>query len=88
MTENVIIPVQPKQIGKISIDLMSHNIVLREDVIVTLEWVKNEGENRQGEGIFFSLGFLNNGTLIKQSSQGKFKKHGRMGIGMNLDVRY
>jgi hypothetical protein len=88
MTENIIIPINPKQTGLISVDLMPHNIVLREDVIVTLEWVKNEGENNKGEGIFFSLGFFNSGTLIKQSSQGRFKKFSNMGVGMNFDVRY
>jgi len=88
MTESIIIPINPKQTGLISVDLMSHNIVLRDDVIVTLEWVKNEGENNKGEGIFFSLGLFNSGTLVKQSSQGRFKKFSNLGVGMNLDVRY
>lgn len=88
MTENIIIPINPKQTGLISVDLIPHNIVLKDDVIVTLEWVKNEGENKKGEGIFFSLGVLNSGTFIKRSSQGSFKKFSNMGVGMNFDVRY
>lgn len=88
MTENIIIPVDAKQTGLISVDLKKYNIVLKDDVIATLEWIKNEGENNKGEAIFFSLGVFNGGTLIKQSSQGKFKKYSSMGVGMNFDVRY
>ena len=88
MTENVIIPIEAKQTGLISVDLKEYNIELRDDVIATLEWVKNEGENYKGEAIFFSLGVFNSGTLIKRASQGKFKKYSKMGVGMNFDVRF
>ena len=88
MKENILIPINPKQTGPVLVDLMSYNIVLNDDVIVTLEWVKNDGENKKGEAIFFSLGFFNGGTLVKQASQGKFRKFSNMGVGMNLDVRY
>lgn len=88
MTENIIIPVDAKQTGLISVDLKQYNIVLKDDVIATLEWIKNEGDNNKGEAIFFSLGVFNSGTLIKQSSQGKFKKHSNLGVGMNFDVKY
>jgi hypothetical protein len=49
-----------------SVDLKKYNIILKEDVIVTLEWISNEGENKKGEAIFFSLGFFNTGTLIRR----------------------
>lgn len=88
MTESIIIPIDAKQTGLISVDLKSYNIVLKDDVIVTLEWVKNEGENNKGEAIFFSLGFFNGGTFHRKSSQAKFKKFSNLGVGMNFDVRY
>jgi CarboxypepD_reg-like domain len=88
MTESVIIPVNAKQTGLISVDLKAYNIILKEDVIATLEWVKNEGENNKGEAIFFSLGVFNSGTFFKQASQAKFRKYSSMGVGMNFDVRY
>jgi hypothetical protein len=88
MTENIIIPIDAKQTGLISVDLKEYNIELRDDVIATLEWIKSEGENNKGEAIFFSLGVFNSGTLIKRASQGKFKKYSKMGVGMNFDVRY
>ena len=88
LTENILVTIEPKQVGKIVIDLKSYDIVLKNDVIVSLEWVGIDGENNKGEAIFFSLGLLNSGTLYKKSSQAKFKKHSSMGVGFNIDIRY
>jgi hypothetical protein len=88
LTENIIIPIHAKQTGLISVNLKEYDIILNDDVIVTLEWIKNEGENNKGEAIFFSLGAFSGGTFVKKSSQGKLKKHSNMGVGFNLNVRY
>lgn len=88
LSEGILVPIEPKQVGKITVDLKPYDIVLKNDVIVTLEWVDTDGENNKGEAIFFSLGMLNSGTLYKQSSQAKFKMHSSMGVGFNIDVRY
>jgi len=88
LKDNIIIPVESKQTGVISVDLKKYNIILKDDVIVTLEWVETEGENYKGEAIFFSLGVLTNGTYHKVSSQGKMKKLKGMGVGYNFNVRY
>jgi hypothetical protein len=88
LSENILVSIEPKQVGKITVDLKPYDIVLTNDVIVALEWVETDGENNKGEAIFFSLGILNSGTLYKKSSQAKFKKHSSMGVGFNVDVRY
>ncbi len=88
LKDNIIIPVESKQTGVISVDLKKFNIILKDDVIVTLEWVETEGENNEGEAIFFSLGLLTSGTYHKESSQGKMKKLKGMGVGFNFNVRY
>lgn len=88
LMKNITIPIEAKQTGKVSVDLKPYDIVLNDDVIVSLEWVKNEGDPQKGEAIFFSLGFLSGGTFVKTSSQGKIKKYSNMGVGFNLDVRY
>jgi len=88
LTQNIIVPIEPKQVGKITVDLKPYDIVLNDDVMVTLEWVETEGENNKGEAIFFSVGMFNSGTFYKKSSQAKFKKHSSMGVGFNIDVRY
>lgn len=72
----------------ITVELKKYNIVLKDDVIVTLEWVESEGETKKGEAIFFSLGILTSGTYHKESSQGKMKKLKGMGVGYNFNVRY
>ena len=88
LTKNIFVTIEPKQTGEITVDLKPYDIVLTDDVIVTLEWVETEGENNKGEAIFFSLGILNSGTLYKKSSQAKFKKYSNMGVGFIIAVRY
>ncbi|UOB18937.1 carboxypeptidase-like regulatory domain-containing protein [Abyssalbus ytuae] len=88
LKDNILVPIKPKQTGKITVDLKPYDIVLTNDVIVTLEWVDTEGETNKDEAIFFSMGLLNSGTLYKKSSQAKFRKHSSMGVGFNIDVRY
>ena len=88
LTENILVSIEPKQVGKITVDLKPYDIVLTNDVIVALEWIETDGENNKEEAIFFSLGMFNSGTLYKKSSQAKFKKHSSMGVGFNVDVRY
>jgi len=88
LTNNILVPIEPKQVGKITVNLKPYDIVLNDDVIVTLEWVDTDGENNKGEAIFFSLGMFNSGTLFKKSSQAKFKKYSSMGVGFNIEVRY
>ena len=87
MRKQILTEIQPGQTGAISIDLRPYDIVLEEDIIISLEWVDKEGENRKDEAIFFSLGMFNSGTLYKHSSQSPFKKYNSMGVGFNLDVR-
>ena len=87
LRENILVTIEPKETGKITVDLSPFDIVLDNDVIVTLEWLETEGNNNKGEAIFFSLGLMNSGTLYKKSSQAKFKKHSSLGVGFNIDVR-
>jgi len=88
LKDNILVAIEPKQTGKMTIDLKPYDIVLKEDIIATLEWVANEGENKKDEAIFFPMGFFTSGTLRKETSQSRFKKFGSLGIGFNIDVRY
>lgn len=88
LKENILVKIDPKQTGEFTVDLQDQNIVLTEDVIVSLEWVETEGTNNKGEAIFFSLALFNNGTIYKKSSQARFKKYSNLGVGFNIDVRY
>jgi len=88
LKDNILVPIEPKQTGKVTVDLKPYDIVLENDVIVTLEWVANEGENKKDEAIFFPIGFFTNGTFRKETSQSRFKKFGSLGVGFNIDVRF
>ena len=87
LKNNIIIPIKAKQTGVISVDLTEYGIVLKDDVIVSLEWVENAGDTKKGEAIFFSLGLLTSGTYHKESSQGRLKKLKGLGVGFNMNVR-
>lgn len=88
LSENILLSIEPKQTGQIKVDIKPYDIVLNDDVFVSLEWVDSEGENNKGEAIFLSLGLMTNGTFYKKSSQAEFKKHSSLGVGFNIDVRY
>ncbi|MGA9270574.1 MAG: carboxypeptidase-like regulatory domain-containing protein, partial [Lutimonas sp.] len=88
LKNNILVRIDPKETGPITVDLQNQNIVLTDDVIVTLEWVDSEGLNNKGEAIFFSLALLNSGTIYKKSSQSPFKKYSNLGVGFNINARY
>ena len=88
LSEQIIIPVEAQQTGPVSIDLKPYFITLTEDVVVTLEWVDTEEPLKKGEGIYFSLGFINGGSYVRYSSQGEMKKKKGFGVGFNMKVSY
>ena len=88
LKENILIPLEPQQTGKISTSLKPYHIQLNDDVIVSLEWVGYDGELNKGEGINFSLGFFNHGTYVRYASQSEMEKKFGMGVGFNLEVSY
>ncbi|MGD1945350.1 MAG: carboxypeptidase-like regulatory domain-containing protein [Croceivirga sp.] len=53
LKDNILVPIEPKQTGKVTIDLKPYDIILKNDVIVTLEWVANKGENKKMRLFFF-----------------------------------
>lgn len=89
LQQNIIIPVDPKQTGMVSVDLKDYDIVLNEDVITTLEWVDNEGEIKPTEALVISVGLMTGGTYERNSKEAKMKKKLKgMGLGFTMDVRY
>jgi len=88
LKENILIPLEPKQTGKITTSLKPYHILLNDDVIVSLEWVGYDGDLKKGEGINFSLGFFNHGTYVRYASQSEMEKKFGMGVGFNLEVSY
>ncbi len=89
LKENIIIAVDPGQTGRISKDLRPYDIVLTEDVLVTLEWIDAEREVKPEEALAVSVGVLTGGTYERNSKEAKMKKRLRgLGLGYTMDVRY
>ncbi len=89
LRHNIIIPVDAKQTGMISTNLEAYDIVLTEDVIVSLEWVDNEGEVKPTEALVISVGLFTGGVYERNSKEAKMRKKLKgMGLGFAMDVRY
>jgi hypothetical protein len=70
-------------------DLRPYNIVLTEDVLVTLEWVDSEKDVKPTEALAVSVGVLTGGTYQRVSKEVEMKKVLRgLGLGYTLEVRY
>lgn len=88
LKENILVEVSPGQTGKIVLPLKQYNIILNDDVIVSLEWVAHDGKLQKGDRLSFSLGFFNHGTYVRYASQAEMDKKFGLGVGFNLNVRY
>lgn len=72
-----------KKSGVIYADLTSYNILLEEDAVVTLEWIKDLGGTSD---LLFSCSLLNGPVFYRQASQGSWQKENRIGLGFWLTV--
>lgn len=70
--------------GEVSIDLTKYNIVVNEDVIITIEYIKELGKG----GLNFSGGLFGSKLYHRQTSFSEWKKTGTVSLGFNVDVRY
>lgn len=88
LKENILVEVGPGQTGQIVLPLKQYDIILNDDVIVSLEWVAHDGKLQKGDRLSFSLGFFNHGTYVRYASQAEMDKKFGLGVGFNLNVRY
>jgi len=74
LKENVLLRTAQKK-GAISIDLSAYDIILENDVLLALEWIRDDGDAGNA-GITFDTKKSSKlkGVLIKTSSQGKFER--------------
>lgn len=70
--------------GKVSIDLSKYNIIIYQDVIITIEYVKELGKG----GLNFSGGLFGNKLYHRQTTFSEWKKTGTVSLGFNVNVRY
>ena len=89
LKQNIFITSTQKS-GVITLDLTPYNIVVKEDFILALEWVKDfESQKKVADkksGLLFQAG-MNGPTFVRKTSQGGWEKL-PIGIGINTDVSY
>ena len=72
-----------EQLADITIDLSSHHIVVHDDFVITLEYVKELGEGN----LQFSTGILNGKIFYRRTSQAAWYS-APFGLGMSVLIRY
>ncbi|MBX7240780.1 MAG: carboxypeptidase-like regulatory domain-containing protein [Bacteroidia bacterium] len=89
LKENIFITTTQKS-GRFSVDLTPYNIIVYEDFVIALEWVKDFESQKNSvdkkSGLLFQAG-MNGPTFIRKTSQGGWEKI-PIGIGLNADVSY
>ena len=81
LDKNIIASFAKKE-GKLSVDLRQYNIMLEDDVIVTMKWIEELGEH----GLAFATGGnWNRRAIVRHTSQGDWKEGGPP-IGITLTV--
>ncbi len=83
LSENIYFSTYTKK-GKVSVDLEKYNIVVEEDVIITIEYITDFSE---GSYLYFSAGLFGSNLYQRHVSVSKWEQTG-MRIGFNVDVRY
>lgn len=74
---------QDELLETITIDLSEDQIVVQDDFVITLEYVKELGEG----SLVFSAGFMNGKTYFRRTSQSTWHS-APIGIGMSTLIRY
>lgn len=75
-----------KRTGTYTIDLLPYQITASRDVVMALEWIEGGTEGIR-DYLVFSASPANNGTYLKYTSQGKWKRFKGMGVGFHVTVR-
>lgn len=74
-----------RQTGRFAFDLSGQYIVIRKDVLLTLKLLDGQGTETR---FFLSAGVFNGATYYRRASQGTWRQAKRMGVGIQVTVRY
>lgn len=84
LKENII--VEPKSAtGFVEIDLKPYSLFVSEDVVVSIEWIKDLGD---AKGLYFSTKLLGGNTYFRRASQDRWEKTSPVGVGLHVEVGY
>ena len=83
MKENIFVTLKQSE-GLISVDLKEYDILVDDDVFISLEWID---EDLGSEGLWFSAGVFGKSIYAKSTSQAEWKKQRGLSLGMSVTLR-
>ena len=86
LQKNIIVSVG-KRTGKYSIPLSGYKLMMKDEILISLEWIEGTASGPENGAIFLSAAFLNSPTWHRLTSQGKWKKANGLGVGFHIEVQ-
>jgi hypothetical protein len=86
LQKNIFIPVG-RRTGIYSVDLSGYKLLLKDDILISIEWIEGTALSKENGALFLSASFLSAATWHRITSQAEWKKATGLGVGFNLDVQ-
>ena len=86
LQKNILVTVGQRT-GKYTIPLSEYKLMMRDDILISLEWIEGSGSGPDKGAIFLSAAFLNSPTWHRLTSQAKWKKASGLGVGFHIEVQ-
>ena len=83
LKENIFVTLKQPE-GIISVDLKEYDILVDDDVFISLEWID---EDLGSEGLWFSAGVFGKSIYARSTSQAEWKKQRGLSLGMSVTLR-
>ena len=83
LKENIFVTLKQSE-GIISVDLKEYDILVDDDVFISLEWID---EDLGSEGLWFSAGVFGKSIYSRSTSQAEWKKQRGLSLGMSVTLR-
>jgi hypothetical protein len=86
LKKNILIPVGRRS-GQYTVNLSAYKLVLKDDILISIEWIEGSTAAKENGAIFLSASFLSAATWHRLTSQADWKKASGLGVGFNLEVQ-
>ncbi len=86
LQKNILVTVGKKK-GKYIIPLSDYKLLVKGDILISLEWIEGSVSGASTGALYLSAAFLNSPTWHRVTSQGKWKKANGLGVGFNIEVQ-
>ena len=83
LKENIFVTLKQSE-GLISVDLKEYDILVDDDVFISLEWID---EDLGSEGLWFSAGVFGKSIYARSTSHAEWKKQRGLSLGMSVTLR-